>query len=155
MIFIVYDISNRNSFKNLNVWISFIKSVNKDDSILVLVGNKSDLKREISQNEAKEVANKENMFFFEVSAKNGENVENMFYSCIVELPFFSHVKIEDKKNFIEELKKYNKNRHSSGLLGYTGQTDENSKIGLKHLYGNNSKNKEEKINKENKRNCFC
>ena len=64
MIFIVYDISNKNSFKNLSVWISFIKSVNKDSSILILVGNKTDLKREVSQKEAKELANKENMFFF-------------------------------------------------------------------------------------------
>ena len=150
MIFIVYDISNKNSFKNLSVWISFIKSVNKDSSILILVGNKTDLKREISQKEAKELANKENMFFFEVSAKNGENIENMFYSCIIELPFFSHIEIEDKNKFIEELKKLNKNRNSSGLLGYV---EENSKIGLKQIYGNNKKNKEEKI--ENKRNCFC
>ena len=70
MIFIVYDISNRNSFKNLNVWISFIKSVNKDDSILVLVGNKSDLKREISQNEAKEIANKLDKTLAENRAKS-------------------------------------------------------------------------------------
>ena len=110
MIFIVYDILDRNSFKNITVWISFIKSVNKDSSILVLVGNKTDLKREISQNEAKELAKKENMIFFEVSAKNGDNIENMFYSCITELPFFSQLDIEDKPKFIQELIKLNKNR---------------------------------------------
>ena len=155
MIFIVYDISDRNSFKNITVWISFIKSVNKDSSILVLVGNKTDLKREISQNEAKELAKKENMIFFEVSAKNGDNIENMFYSCIIELPFFSHLDIENKPKFVQELIKLNKNRNSSNLLEDVGQYDAKSNLGLKQQYGSNKKNFEEKIIEEKKRKCFC
>ena len=156
MIFIVYDISDRNSFKNITVWISFIKSVNKDSSILILVGNKTDLKREISQNEAKELANKENMIFFEVSAKNGDNIENMFYSCIIELPYFSQLDIEDKPKFIQELIKNNKNRNSSLLLDDIGQMDAKSNYGLKQQHGNNKKNLEEKIIEEtNKKKCYC
>ena len=155
MIFIVYDISDRNSFKNITVWISFIKSVNKDSSILVLVGNKTDLKREISQNEAKELAKKENMIFFEVSAKNGDNIENMFYSCITELPFFSQLDIEDKPKFIQELIKLNKNRNSSNLLEDVGQYDAKSNLGLKQQFGSGKKNLEEKIVEEKKRKCFC
>jgi GTPase SAR1 family protein len=155
MIFIVYDISDRNSFKNIAVWISFIKSVNKDSSILVLVGNKTDLKREISQNEAKELAKKENMIFFEVSAKNGDNIENMFYSCITELPFFSQLDIEDKPKFIQELIKNNKNRNSSSLLDDFGQMDAKSNLGLKQN-GKNKKNLEEKIIEEKiKKKCYC
>jgi GTPase SAR1 family protein len=155
MIFIVYDISDRNSFKNITVWISFIKSVNKDSSILILVGNKTDLKREISQKEAKELANKENMIFFEVSAKNGDNIENMFYSCIIELPYFTQLDIEDKPKFIQELIKNNKNRNSSSLLDDFGQMDAKSNLGLKQN-GKNKKNLEEKIIEEKiKKKCYC
>ena len=154
MIFIVYDISDRNSFKNITVWINFIKSVNKDSSILVLVGNKTDLKREIQQKEAKELASKENMIFYEVSAKNGDNIENMFYSCIIELPYFSQLDIEDKQKFVQDLIKFNKNRNSSTLLEDIGQTDAKSNIGLKN--GKNKKNLEDNIIiEEKKRICHC
>jgi GTPase SAR1 family protein len=156
MIFIVYDISDRNSFKNITVWINFIKSVNKDSSILVLVGNKTDLKREIQQKEAKELASKENMIFYEVSAKNGDNIENMFYSCIIELPYFSQLDIEDKQKFVQDLIKFNKNRNSSTLLEDIGQTDAKSNIGLKQQNGKNKKNLEDNIIiEEKKRICHC
>ena len=43
IIFIVYEISSKDSFNNLNTWINFIKQVNTDESYLVLCGNKIDL----------------------------------------------------------------------------------------------------------------
>ena len=45
--------------------------------IILLVGNKSDIKmeREVSTAEGQEFANKHNLIFFETSAKSGSNVE--------------------------------------------------------------------------------
>ena len=60
---------------------------------MVLVGNKSDLsdKREISYDDGKDLAEKNNMLFFETSAKNGDNIEDIFYSSATEIA----KKIED------------------------------------------------------------
>ena len=88
MIFIIYDISAKESFNNLNTWINFIKEVNTDNSMMILCGNKMDLERKVTTEERKYIVNKEQMLFFEVSAKNGFNVNKIMYSCIAELPFF-------------------------------------------------------------------
>jgi len=96
IIFIIYDISSKESFNNLNTWINFIKQVNTDNSMIVLCGNKTDLERKVTTKEGQILANKEKMLFFEVSAKNGENVTKMMYSCIAELPFFEQFKEGDK-----------------------------------------------------------
>ncbi len=49
------------------------------------------------------------MKFFEVSAKNSDGIDDMFYNCIIKLPFFQQFN-EDEKNLIEELEKNNKNK---------------------------------------------
>ena len=49
------------------------------------------------------------MKFFEVSAKNSNGIDEMFYNCIIELPFFQQF-TEDKKILIDELEKNNKNK---------------------------------------------
>jgi hypothetical protein len=41
--------------------------------------------------------------FFEISAKTGANVENMFYSAIAELSFFSQYEWQNKEMLVEEL----------------------------------------------------
>ena len=103
IIFIIYDISSKESFNNLNTWINFIKQVNTDNSMIVLCGNKTDLERKVTTKEGQILANKEKMLFFEVSAKNGENVTKMMYSCIAELPFFEQFKEGNKDELIKEL----------------------------------------------------
>ena len=56
-----------------------LKKVIKNIPIIVL-GNKLDLndKRVISKEEGEETAKKYNIFFYEVSAENGENIESVF-----------------------------------------------------------------------------
>ena len=71
--------------------------------MMVLCGNKIDLDRRVTTQEGKNLANKEQMFFFEVSAKNGENINKMMYSCIAELPFFEQFQFENKEQLIKEL----------------------------------------------------
>lgn len=114
MIFIIYDISSQDSFNNLPTWISFIKQVNTDNSMIVLCGNKTDLNRKVTTQEGKTLANKEHMLFFEVSAKNGENVNKMMYSCIAELPFFEQYQSGNKEDLVKELEggNYKKSQNS-------------------------------------------
>ena len=53
IVFIVYDVTNKNTFTNVITWINFIKQVNTDESYLVLCGNKIDMPRQVSTNEGK------------------------------------------------------------------------------------------------------
>ena len=43
------------------------------------------------------------MLFFETSAKNGDGVNNMMYTCISMLPFFEQFKNDNKDNIIRDL----------------------------------------------------
>ena len=78
--FIVYDITNRNSFSNIKIWLDDIQKQCPKTVLLVLVGNKNDLKeeRQISYDEGANFAQENNMLFFETSAKNGENIDDLF-----------------------------------------------------------------------------
>ena len=78
IVFIVYDISNRASFENVQNWISFVKNIEK--TTMVLCGNKIDLGREIETKEGQEIADREGIKFFECSAKTNDNIKNMFYA---------------------------------------------------------------------------
>ena len=82
-IIFVYDITSRNSFKNVKDWI-------KDSELhdigfeKILVGNKIDLndKREVSLDELKEYGIKKKIDVIEASAKNKINVDETFQKIV-------------------------------------------------------------------------
>ena len=78
---VVYDISSRDSFNNVSTWIDDCKNQSPKTIFMVLVGNKSDLsdRRQVNTEEGEELAEKYGMLFFETSAKNGTNVDNIFF----------------------------------------------------------------------------
>ena len=77
---VVYDITKRESFENVQSWIQDCRNQSPKTIFMVLVGNKSDLndKREVSYDDGKDLAEKNNMLFFETSAKNGDGVKDLF-----------------------------------------------------------------------------
>ena len=81
---ILFDISNRDSFENVEKWLQDVKDVAREDVVLILIGNKSDLesKRQVKYEEANDFAQKFNMKYFEVSAKTGENVSEAINECV-------------------------------------------------------------------------
>ena len=83
----VYDITNRESFNNINNWVEQVKEIAPKNSKSIIFGNKSDLskKRVIEINEGKNLAKKYNMKFFETSAKNGSNLNEGFSFLIKEI----------------------------------------------------------------------
>ena len=128
IIFIIYDISSKDSFNNLNTWINFIKQVNTDNSMIVLCGNKTDLERKVTTKEGQILANKEKMLFFEVSAKNGENVTKMMYSCIAELPFFEQFQEGNKDELIKELEGGNNKKTQNSIYDIVKEQDNNKNV---------------------------
>ena len=101
IVFIVYDISNRTSFENVQNWINFVKNIEK--TTMILCGNKIDLNREVEIKEGKELAEREGIKFFECSAKTNENIKNMFYGSIAILPTFGVYEESERDNLVKEL----------------------------------------------------
>ncbi|MHA1791594.1 MAG: Rab family GTPase [Promethearchaeota archaeon] len=76
---LMYDISNKQSFENLEKWLEEKKQF-AGDCTTVLIGNKSDLedRRQVSREEALDFANKYYLPFTETSALAGTNVQDAF-----------------------------------------------------------------------------
>ena len=104
IVFLVYDISVKNSFDNIPKWISFIRSI--ENTTLILCGNKIDLeKREVSKEEGEALAQKEGIPFYETSAKTGDGIKSMFYNVVSDLPVFAEN--NNKESLIKELMEEN------------------------------------------------
>jgi Ras-related protein Rab-1A len=76
----VYDITDEDSFSNIENWINLAFNNSSNHLINFLIGNKSDLEEErhVTKKQAEELAKSKDLFFFETSAKNNDNVEKVF-----------------------------------------------------------------------------
>lgn len=79
-IILVYAIDNRKSFDNIGKWMKQIKDNAAADVVIILVGNKCDLSktRAVTTDEAKALAESYNIDFYETSAKDNVNIEEIF-----------------------------------------------------------------------------
>ena len=78
---LVYDITDRESFEKLNFWVDNIKNFAPENAKFILVGNKCDLanERKVSYEEGENYAKNLNIKFFEASARDGTNVNELFF----------------------------------------------------------------------------
>ena len=85
--FVVYDISRKTTYDNIDKWIGELKTNGSEDVLIMLVGNKSDLeeKREVNTEEVEKKAQEQKLAFCETSALNGKNVEYAFENLINEI----------------------------------------------------------------------
>ena len=81
---VVYDIANRSSFNSVQSWIDDCTKQTPKSILLLLIGNKSDLndQREVQYEEGAEFAKRRNMIFLETSAKNGNNISDIFEKSV-------------------------------------------------------------------------
>ena len=88
---ICYDVGNEKTFRSVYYWIGEMeKNCNneRDGVVLAVAGNKCDLddeKKQVSFQQASEVAQSNDMLFYETSAKTGEGVQEMFMALIEKL----------------------------------------------------------------------
>lgn len=79
--FIVFDLSNRQSFLQIKKWYGKLKMEKEKGCSIVLVGNKSDLgteKKVIKKEEIEKLKEELDVDYIETSAKEGWNIEEAF-----------------------------------------------------------------------------
>ncbi len=86
---VVFDITHAASYQRAKKWIVELRqNVTNANLIIALVGNKADLvdDRTVEESEAKEYANELDLLYFETSAKENVNVEELFNTIAEKIP---------------------------------------------------------------------
>ena len=81
-ILIVFDVTKKESFENIQNWINEVTVYTGKDVVIICLGNKSDLKKEIDKKEIIDFKKNTNLEILNVSAKTGEGVEEAFKHII-------------------------------------------------------------------------
>ena len=76
-IVIVFDLTDPESFEDIERWHQEAKTLNSDATIF-LVGNKSDLPRKVNQTEINDYVQQNNLTYIECSAKTSNNINTLF-----------------------------------------------------------------------------
>ncbi|XP_021732645.1 ras-related protein Rab2BV-like [Chenopodium quinoa] len=84
---LVYDLTKKQSFDNVNRWLHELRDHADSNIVIMLVGNKSDLKhlRGVSEQEGQFLAEKEELVFLETSALDSTNVEKAFQTILLDI----------------------------------------------------------------------
>ena len=101
-ILLIYDITARDSFKELENWLGEVERNATPQVLKILIGNKCDLdeQRQITVDEGEAFAARNGMKFIETSAKNNTNVNEAFEALAKIM-----VESSNKKNVIKVEKK--------------------------------------------------
>ena len=117
IVILVYNITSKETFENLkNIWLDDVINFGEEYKVLAVVGNKCDLYEQeaVPEEEARKFAEENNAIFMNVSAKNGDNIDLLFETCVKK--FFDpelHVnirRIKDKNDDSLVIK----NKHKKG-----------------------------------------
>lgn len=84
---LVYDVTRHVTFENVERWLKELRGHTDANIVVMLVGNKADLRhlRAVSEEDATGFAERENTFFMETSALESMNVENAFTEVLSQI----------------------------------------------------------------------
>lgn len=88
---LVYDVTRKLTFENCIKWYNELKINTEKECVICIVGNKCDLveenpkRREVSIEEGRDFARKNKTLFFEISAKNNNNVVECFEELLQQI----------------------------------------------------------------------
>eukprot|EP00341_Mesodinium_pulex_P014745 CAMPEP_0116892430 /NCGR_PEP_ID=MMETSP0467-20121206/2653_1 /TAXON_ID=283647 /ORGANISM="Mesodinium pulex, Strain SPMC105" /LENGTH=141 /DNA_ID=CAMNT_0004561551 /DNA_START=164 /DNA_END=586 /DNA_ORIENTATION=+ len=102
---VVFAIDDRASFNKCGFWVDAIKNIEKDVK-LVIVGNKSDLQRAIELDECENLAKVHNGKYVEVSAKTGDQINDLFSDIL------GSISMEDLKKKPKRKRNLNKSENN-------------------------------------------
>jgi GTPase SAR1 family protein len=79
-ILVLFDTTKVTSFGGVQIWVNQARKLTPPGAIYVLIGTKSDIKNEcmVDRYVAEELAQKNNMVYFETSAKDDDGVERIY-----------------------------------------------------------------------------
>ena len=103
---IVYDITNKTTFDNVENWFNELKNACKEEAFIILIGNKNDLEnqRQVSNNMLINLGKNLGIAVMETSAKDDYNINESFYLLIKEIyrKFVKNNGSSNEKNDIGE-----------------------------------------------------
>ena len=84
---LVYDISKHSTFENVERWLKELRDHAEANIVVMLVGNKSDLRhlRAVETDEAMAFAEQHNLAFIETSALDASGVDTAFQRILTEI----------------------------------------------------------------------
>ena len=84
---LVYDITRHLTFENVERWLKELRDHTDSNIVVMLVGNKSDLRhlRAVSAEDSQAFAEREGIYFMETSALESTNVENAFKQILTQV----------------------------------------------------------------------
>ncbi|KAI8001656.1 hypothetical protein ACSBR2_014569 [Camellia fascicularis] len=84
---LVYDVTRHVTFENVERWLKELRGHTDSNIVIMLVGNKADLRhlRAVSVEDAKAFSERENNFFMETSALESLNVDNAFTEVLTQI----------------------------------------------------------------------
>jgi GTPase SAR1 family protein len=74
-----FDLSNKNSFQNLENWIKEVKKYGGERLVPICIGMKSDLNKAVDFNTIQNFCQKNKMNYFETSIKDVNSVKKFFF----------------------------------------------------------------------------
>ena len=112
-ILLIYDISNKTSFNSIGKWMESIEEISSSNTIVILIGNKSDLEdeRQVKREEGERTAKEYNIPFYETICKTGINIDEVFLRITKEI--LNKKGNIDSNRKSEILKQHNKNKKST------------------------------------------
>ena len=167
LIFLIFDVSRKLSYDHLTDWIKFITDID-NSGIIIIIGNKIDLKekREVNNEEAEKFCKENKYDYFEVSAKEGTNIDNMLYTTVAGLPVFNAINGETltKENIIQDLLQENldsfraknyENNNSGENNTNSNNENNNNMSDINHNYGLNKNGLLNVSGTKKRRKCLC
>ena len=112
VILVVFDVTDKKSFDNVNNWVECIDKFAKSNVLRILVGNKIDLSenRVISNEQGKNLAKKYGLKYYEISALKSEGLNEMFEDAAKD--YVEIYEQKSMKNF--QLKKQKREKPKKG-----------------------------------------
>ncbi|KIK03969.1 hypothetical protein K443DRAFT_676291 [Laccaria amethystina LaAM-08-1] len=101
---LVYDIAKHATYVNVTRWLKELRDHADSNIVIMLVGNKSDLKhlRAVTTDEAKAFSTENGLSFIETSALDASNVEGAFQTILTDIyRIVSSKSLESSTNNIE------------------------------------------------------
>ena len=111
-ILIVFDVTKKESFENIQNWISEVTVYTGKDVVIICLGNKNDLTKGIDKKDIYDFQKQTGLEIINVSAKTGDGVEDAF-KHIIELLIKKNMQTKESKNHFGINLSENNNRNQT------------------------------------------